>query len=38
MTNSAWPGIIIMAAMVVGLVWWIVWAIRKDKAANKDEK
>jgi hypothetical protein len=26
-----WFGITIMAAMTIGLVWWIVWVMRKDK-------
>jgi hypothetical protein len=29
--EGPWLGIGVMVAMVVGLVWWCVWAIRKDK-------
>jgi len=25
-----WFGLAIMVAMVVGLVWWFVWAMRRD--------
>jgi heme/copper-type cytochrome/quinol oxidase subunit 4 len=27
-----WFGIVIMVAMVVGIIWWMVWAMKKDKA------
>jgi hypothetical protein len=26
-----WFGIAIMLVMCVGLIWWIVWVVRKDK-------
>jgi hypothetical protein len=26
-----WLGLTIMLVMVVGLIWWIVWAVRKGK-------
>jgi hypothetical protein len=26
-----WLGLTIMLVMVVGLIWWIVWAMRKGK-------
>jgi hypothetical protein len=32
-----WPGILIMLAMVVGLVWWMVYAMKKDKSKGKSE-
>ncbi len=32
-----WPGLLIMLAMVVGLVWWMVWAMKKDKSKEKVE-
>ncbi len=32
--EAMWFGLIIMLAMVVGLVWWCVWAVRRDKATE----
>ncbi len=29
--EGPWLGILVMVAMVVGLVCWCIWAIRKDK-------
>ncbi len=29
--DGPWVGMLVMAAMVVGLVWWCIWAIRRDK-------
>ncbi len=29
-----WFGLSLMVAMVVGLVWWMVWAMKKDKEKN----
>jgi len=26
-----WFGLIVMLAMIGGLIWWCVWAYRKDK-------
>ena len=26
-----WFGLVVMLAMIVGLVWWCVWAVRRDK-------
>jgi heme/copper-type cytochrome/quinol oxidase subunit 4 len=26
-----WFGLAIMLALVVGIVWWMVWAMKKDK-------
>jgi hypothetical protein len=26
-----WFGLSIMLAMIVGLVWWFIWAMRRDK-------
>jgi hypothetical protein len=26
-----WLGIAIMLVMCVGLIWWIVWVVRKEK-------
>jgi hypothetical protein len=33
--EGPWLGIGIMAAMVIGIVWWIIWAMRADKADKK---
>jgi len=38
MMDGPWFGIAIMLAMVVGLVWWCWWAMRKDKDEKGDEK
>ncbi len=29
-----WFGLSLMVAMVAGLVWWMVWAMKKDKKEN----
>ncbi len=29
--EGPWFGIVVMVAMVVGLVWWCIWAVRRDK-------
>jgi cbb3-type cytochrome oxidase subunit 3 len=29
--EGPWLGIVIMTLMVVGLVWWIWWAMKKNK-------
>jgi hypothetical protein len=34
MMDGPWLGLGIMAAMVVGLVWWCWWAMRKDKTED----
>jgi hypothetical protein len=31
MMQGPWLGIVIMAAMVIGLVWWCWWAMAKGK-------
>ena len=33
--QGPWLGIGIMAAMVVGLVWWCWWAMRGDKEGKE---
>jgi hypothetical protein len=38
MMQGPWLGIVLMVGMVVGLVWWCWWAIRKDKDKDKEEK
>ena len=38
MMDGPWFGIAIMLAMVVGLVRWCWWAMRKDKDEKGDEK
>jgi len=30
-------GLIVMGAMIVGLVWWCLWAMRSDRKKNKEE-
>lgn len=30
-----WYGVAIMAALVIGLVWWMIWAIRRGKKEEK---
>ena len=30
-----WFGIVIMLALVVGIIWWMVWAMKKDKEKSK---
>jgi len=30
-----WYGIVLMLAMAVGLIWWMVWAMKKDKEKSK---
>lgn len=34
MMQGPWLGIVLMLGMIVGLVWWVWWAVRKEK----DEK
>lgn len=31
-----WYGVAIMAALVIGLVWWMIWAMRKGKEEDKN--
>ncbi len=31
-----WTGIVIMLALVVGLIWWVVWATKKDKKKEQN--
>jgi hypothetical protein len=31
MSSGQWLGVAIMLAMCLGLIWWIVWAVRKGK-------
>jgi hypothetical protein len=37
MEDAMWFGLFIMLAMVGGLVWWGVWAYRKDRERDKGE-
>ncbi len=37
MANSPWPGIVIMVVLVVGLIGWCWWAVRKGKEQDKDK-
>ncbi len=36
-----WFGLFIMVAMIVGLIWWCIWAVRREKevqgASEKQE-
>jgi cbb3-type cytochrome oxidase subunit 3 len=32
-----WFGLLLMVAMMVGLVWWMVWAMKKGKGKDKTE-
>ena len=36
MTEGPWLGLGIMVAMIMGLVWWCFWAVRKGR--NVKEK
>jgi hypothetical protein len=35
MMEGPWIGLGIMGVMVVGVTWWIIWTVRKDK--DKEE-
>lgn len=37
MMNGPWLGLGIMVAMIVGLVWWCWWAMRKGGDEKKKE-
>jgi heme/copper-type cytochrome/quinol oxidase subunit 4 len=30
-----WFGLLLMVVLVVGLIWWLVWAMKKDKEKSK---
>lgn len=30
-----WPGLLIMLAMVAALIWWMVWAMKKNEEKSK---
>jgi hypothetical protein len=32
-----WFGLSIMGAMVIGLIWWCIWASRSDKARQESQ-
>ncbi len=32
-----WFGLILMVVMVLGLIFWVVWAVKKDKNKDKTE-
>jgi nitrogen fixation-related uncharacterized protein len=38
MMEGPWFGIVIMVAMVVGIVWWVIWAMRSGKVDDTDKK
>ncbi len=31
-----WFGLSIMVVMIVGLIWWCVWAVRRDPAQTSE--
>ncbi|HTU02567.1 MAG TPA: hypothetical protein VMG58_12150 [Candidatus Sulfotelmatobacter sp.] len=33
-----WLGLIIMLAMIAGLVWWFVWAMRRDAGVDAESQ
>ncbi len=32
-----WVGLSIMVAMIIGLIWWCVWAYRRDSAQQETQ-
>jgi len=36
--EGPWFGIVIMTLIVVGLIWWIWWAIRQGKKDDQTQK
>jgi hypothetical protein len=30
-----WFGVVVMLAMIVGLIWWCIWAVRRDKKTEE---
>jgi len=38
MMQGPWLGIALMAAMILGLVWWCWWAMSKDKKDKKEKE